>query len=165
MPVSKVDMARVLLGEKRHRSFKEQCALPAKKRKASDRLSTVRKAPDIEPEQVDSEAARLSGGVTDSVPMRNADAKFVRNQREFSGQIWQGTVHVSKIDGHVYGSRQKIGRTLEECAKDDGWDHPDKIIGGLGKEYVAKKHATPSPNKSAFKKRWKDSAFVVEKRG
>jgi len=153
MPVSKADIARVLLGEKRHRAFKEQMLAAPVKRKVG---TIVRKAVEYVPEEVNVEQARLSGGVVASVPMRNADGKFVRHQREFSGQCWQGKIEVSKIDGHVYGSRQKVGRTLEEWSKDEGYDHPDKIIGG------EEDRPSKGKNPSAFKRHWKDSTFVVE---
>lgn len=96
--------------------------------------------------------------------VRSADSKFARMHREFSGTISQGKVQVSTIDGHVYGSVQKVGRSLEEYAHDQGMGRVGQLI-GKGKEYkplpVPDKRDKPSP----FKRRWQESSFIVEKKG
>lgn len=154
---SKKDIARVLAGEKKRRAWLEYVKTPAKNPLDKDgnvkqvRARFPRKEPEYVPEEVDKAKAIQSGGITPGVTLRSADSKFARHHREFSGQVTQGKVQVSLIDGHVYGSVQKIGRSLEEYAHDEGMGQYGALIGGKGKDYV------PQP----FARKRKDSPFKV----
>lgn len=172
MPVSKKDIARVLLGEKRHRDFKVKMQTPASNPRDKDgNLKQVRLRgvifgrPDDQfpPEKIDREQAIRSGGVVPDVSVRSADGKFGAMHREYSGQIMQGRVQVSTIDGHVYGSVQKVGRTLEEAARDEGCGQLGAVI-GKGKGYEPKALPESRGNASPFKRRWKSSTFEVVKK-
>lgn len=172
MPVSKKDIARVLTGEKRARAWKTfiQATPPNNPVDKDGNRKQVRlrglqgcmREPQG-PEIVDKERAIRSGGVTPDVSMRSADGKFAKSHREFSGDMYQGKVQVSTIDGHVYGSVQKVGRSLDEYARDMGMGPVGQLI-GKGKGYepapVPAKRNKPSP----FKRRWQESTFEVIKK-
>ena len=166
MAVSKKDIRRVLEGEKRVRAFKERMETPANNPLDKDgerkqiRARFVRKDAEFVPEQVNRDNAIRSGGLSDNISVRSADGKFAREARSY-GDLVQGKVYVSKIDGHIYGSVQKIGRSVEEAARDEGMGPIGQLIGGKGKQAVAKKRNKPSP----FKRRWEESTFVLEKKG
>jgi hypothetical protein len=167
MPVSAKDALRVKLGEKRHRDWKKSVQSPPSnprdKEGALKRCRHPRKEPEYVPELVDAEQAIRSGGVTPEVTMRSADAKFGKWHREFSGTILQGKIHVSTIDGHIYGSVQKVGRSLEEAARDEGMGRLGQVI-GKGKDYIPKPFAESRPN-SPFKRAGKSPFTVIYKKG
>jgi hypothetical protein len=172
MPVSKKDVARVLLGEKRHRTFKVQMQTPPSNPRDKDgnlkqiRLRGVifgRPEGQFPVEVIDREQAIRSGGVVPDVSVRSADGKFGAMHREYAGQILQGKVQISTIDGHVYGSVQKVGRTLDEAARDAGMGRLGEII-GKGRDYEAKALPESRGNASPFKRRWKSSTFEVVKK-
>ena len=171
MAVSKKDIVRVLQGEKRVRAWKEYIqANPTNNPRDKDgnikpRGVYPRKPVEYVPEEVNREKAILSGGVTAPVKMRSADAKCARMARSLL-DLEQGSLHVSKIDGHVYGSVQKVGRSLDEIAHDEGRGVHGALVGARKpKPYVAKPFAEPNPD-SPFKVKGKRrQPIVVIKKG
>ena len=165
MAVSKKDIRRVLEGEKRVRVWHEKMQRPAWNPLDKDgnrrqvRARFVRKDAECIPEQVNREEAIRSGGLSDNLSVRSADGKFAREARSY-GDLVQGKVYVSKIDGHVYGSVQKIGRSVEEAARDEGMGPIGTLVGGKGKVLPIKKRNKPSP----FKRRWEESTFILERK-
>ena len=193
MAVSKKNIRRVLEGEKRVRAFKERMETPANNPLNKDgerkqvRARFVRKDVEHIPEQVNREDAIRSGGIMAEVSVRSADAKFGKWHKEHA-DLYQGKVQISKIDGHVYGSVQKIGRSLVETRLDNksgklvsvvretrmqsgklvkmvhnAVDYGDGLHTALPDVQpapVSRKPNKPSP----FKRRWQESTFVLEKR-
>lgn len=167
---SKKDIARVLAGEKRARAWKsyiqanpsviDPCDKDGVRKQV--RANFVRGGTYRPDEVINRDQAIRSGGVTPDVTLRSADSKFGKMHREFSGQILQGKVQVSTIDGHVYGSVQKVGRSLEEAARDEGMGKLGQVI-GKGRDYVAKPCADKRPD-SPFKRAGRSPFTVVIKK-
>jgi hypothetical protein len=185
MPISAKDSMRVKAGEKRHREWKKYVQTPPHNPKDKDgnlkRCRHERKPVEFVPEVVDVDKAIRSGGVVPDVTMRSADSKFAAMHREFSGQIMQGKVVISTgiivhsykpgqddvaervdIAPHVHGSVQKVGRSLEEAARDEGMGRLGAII-GKGKDYVPSPVAKARPD-SPFKRSGKSPFTVVYKK-
>ena len=167
MPVSKKDLIRVLEGEKRVRAWHEAMRKPANNPVNKDgervqiRAKFVRKGyVDNFQEEINREQAIASGGIVAPVPMRSADSKFARMSRSRL-DVYQGKEQVSTIDGHVYGSVQKVGRSLEEIAHDEGMG-PHGMLIGKGKGYAPSPVPVKRDKPSPFKRRWKESSFKVE---
>lgn len=169
MPISKKDEAKVRLGNKRVRDWNEYRKTPAYNPVNKDgtpkqiRLRGIHWGGTIRPDEViDRDESIRSGGVTPGVSIRSADAKFGKYHREH-GDLFQGKVQVSTIDGHVYGSTQRVGRSLDEIAHDEGCGRHGAVIAGKGTNYTPVA-AKPRPD-SPFKRAGKSAFTVVIKKG
>ncbi len=187
MPVCKKDLIRVLEGEKRVRAWHEAMRKPANNPVNKDgervqiRARFARKGyVDNFQEEINRDQAIASGGIVAPISMRSADSKFARMSRSRL-DVYQGKEQeASRIiltrykpgqkeeeksfagsDGHVYGSIQKVGRSLEEIAHDEGMG-PHGMLIGKGKGYAPSPVPVKRDKPSPFKRRWKESTFKVE---